>query len=363
MKKSRMKLIISLILTFVLLMVGCASKSTDKQGDANKPGTPSQKEIKVAMVLGEGGRGDLGFNDEAYEGIEKAQKELNIKFDYCEPKSVNDFETQLRMYAETGEYDLVIAVGATQLDALKIVAAEFPEQKFSIIDTVLEGFKNVHSVSARNPEQSFLSGVLAGIATQDERFPLSNKENVIAFAISMDSPLPRQTAAGFMAGAKYVNPQVEIIYNFVGSYRDPGKAKEIAMTAFQRGADIISHNAGASGLGVFNAAKEMNRYAIGTSRQSADPDFSLCVSVKKTEEFVYQEIEAIKNGTWKEGSTKKGLAEGICDYDVSGLKVEVPADVIEKLNAIKKDVIDGKLQIPYTIEEVDEWAKNNKFNN
>lgn len=361
-KKSRTKLILALMLTFALLITGCGSKSAGNQGDTNTPEPSKEKEIKIAMVLGEGGRGDLGFNDEAYEGIEKAQKELNIKFDYCEPNSVNEFETQLRMYAETEEYDLIIAVGATQLDAIKIVAAEFPEQNFSIIDTVLEDFKNVHSVSARNPEQSFLSGVLAGIATQDERFPLSNKENVIAFAVSMDSPLPRQTAAGFMAGAKYINPEVEIIYNFVGSYRDPGKAKEIAMTAFQRGADIISHNAGASGLGVFNAAKEMKKYAIGTSRQSADPDFSLCVSVKKTEEFVFQEIEDIKNGTWKPGSTQKGLAEGICDYDISGLKVQVPGDVIEKLDAIKKDIIDGKLKLPYKIEDVDEWAKNNQYN-
>lgn len=358
MKKSRIKLMTIILLIFTLVITGCSSKTVTQT-----PEKPVEKEIKVAVVLGEGGRGDLGFNDEAYAGAEKAQNDLKIKLDYVEPKSVNEFETQLRMYADTEEYDLIIAVGATQIDAMKIVAAEYPDQKFSIIDCVVKDFDNVHSVSARNPEQSFLSGVLSGIATLDERFPLSNKENIIAFAISMDSPIPRETAAGFMAGAKYVNPEVEIIYNFVGSYRDPGKAKEIAMAAYQRGADIISHNAGASGLGVFNAAKELGKYAIGTSRQSADPDNSLVISVKKVEEFVFQEIQTVKDGTWKAGSTQKGLAEGICDYDISGLNIKVPEDVIAKLDAIKKDVIDGKIKLPYKIEEVDEWAKNNQFKN
>ncbi|NLX62198.1 MAG: BMP family ABC transporter substrate-binding protein [Tissierellia bacterium] len=354
--KKNFKYFVLTILICTLFLTACSGgdSPTDSEGAIDN-------EIKIAMVLGEGGLGDLGFNDEAFEGLLKAAEDFGISYDYVEPKSVNDFEPQLRMFAESGEYDLVIAVGATQVDAVKLVASEFPDQRFSIIDVAVEGYDNIHSSSARNPEQHFLSGVLSGLVTLDDRLPYTNEENILAFAISIDAPIPREAAAGFMAGAKYVNPDVEIIYNFIGGYRDPEKAKEIALTAFDRGADIITHNAGASGLGVIEAARERGKYVIGTSRQSADVDYSLAVSVKKTEQMVYKEVESIVKGTWQAGSSVYGIADDVCDYDISGLKVEIPEDILEIVEDIKQEIIDGKLELPYKIEDVDEWAARNQY--
>jgi basic membrane protein A len=330
------------------------------QGGGKSGGTASASR-KFAMMLGVGGRGDNGYNDEVYLGCEQASQKYGIPFDYCEPKDISDFETQLRMYADSQEYDVIMACSTEHQDALIMVAQDYPEQKFCMIDASLDG-KNIHSITASHPEQHFLSGVLAGLVVQDSRLPLINpRTNILGFAIGMDSPVSRAQAAGFLAGAKFVNPQVSFFTNFIGAYNDPGTAKEISMSMYERGADIVSVNAGSSSLGVFNAAKEKNKYVIGTSLAMVDPDHSLSTSRKKVEQFVVQELGNIVNGTWAPGVEVYGIKEGVCDYDVANLNTKIPADVIEKVEKVKQMVIDGKLKLPTDLNQVDAWAANNQF--
>jgi len=355
-------LICTLVFTMAMaLLVGCGPKAPASESPADKGGEKGGSDMKFAIIFGVGGLGDNGYNDEVYKGVQMAAEQFGVSYDYAEPKDITEFETQLRMFADAEEYATIIAISTEQVEALKMVAEDYPDQRFTMLDTKIEGYDNIHSISASHPEQHFLSGMLAGLATQDERFPLSNPENVLGFTIAMDTPTSRAQASGFLAGAKYANPEVEILTNFIGGYNDPVTAKELALVMYERGADVVSANAGSSTQGVFAAAKEVNRYVIGTSLAMKDPTVSLSTSVKKVWLFVVQEIESLVNGTWKPGYTVKGIADGVCDYDVEGLDVEIPEDIVKILDDTKKMIAEGKLVLPTDLDQVDEWASKNRL--
>lgn len=350
-----------LVLCMVMsLLVGCGQKTPKAEKGSPSDGKKGS-DVKFAVLFGTGGLGDNGYNDEVYKGVKMAAEQFGAKYDYAEPQDITEFETQLRMFADTGEYDTIITISTEQAEALKMVAEDYPDQRFTMLDTKIEGLDNVHSISASHPEQHFLSGMLAGLATQDDRFPLSNPQNVLGFTIAMDTPTSRSQAAGFLAGAKYVNPKVEILTNFIGGYNDPVTAKELALVMYERGADVVSANAGSSTQGVFAAGKEANRYVIGTSLAMADPKISLSTSVKKVWLFIVQEIESLKNGTWKAGHTVKGIADGVCDYDIEGLDVKIPEDIVKILDDTRKLIAEGKLVLPVDLDQVNEWASKNQL--
>lgn len=361
MKKRFFSLILILALA-VTFLAGCAEDNPEPVEENPNTGVENEGDVNFAVVFGIGGLGDNGYNDEVFQGVEMAAEELGATYDYVEPRDISDVETQLRAFADSEEYDLIMAVSNEQGDILKMVAEDYPDQKFSMLDTPVDGYDNVSSVSAAYPDQHFLSGVLAGIATQDERFPLSDPDNnVLGFTIAMDNPTSRGQASGFLAGAKYINPEVEILTNFIGSFNDPATAKELALMMYERGADIVSANAGASTQGVFYAAEEQDKYAIGTSLNMIDPDRSLAISLKRSWLFVMEEVEHIKNGTWEAGSTVLGIPEGVCDYDTTGLNIEIPEDVVEILDDIRNKISNGELTLPSDLDQVDEWASQNQY--
>lgn len=364
--KKRTLVYVLVCLMAISIFVGCGQTApASEEPSANKTeaggGEKNEDGVKFAIIFGVGGLGDNGYNDEVNQGVQMAADQLGASYDYAEPQDISEFETQLRMFADSGEYDTIIAVSTEQAEALKMVAEEYPDQKFTMLDTKIDGYDNVHSISASHPEQHFLSGMLAGLATKDDRFPLSNPENVVGFTIAMDTPTSRGQAAGFLAGAKYANPEVEILTNYIGGYNDPVTAKELALVMYERGADVVSANAGSSTQGVFAAAKDKNRYVIGTSLAMADPEVSLSTSVKKVWLFVVQEIESLTKGTWEPGYTVKGMAEGVTDYDVEGLNVEIPEDVVKILDNTRKMIAEGKLVLPTDLDQVDEWASKNQL--
>jgi basic membrane protein A len=325
---------------------------------------PAAKIFNVAIVTGF--LGDNGFNDEAFAGAKKAIADLGVKVDNAQVNTADlaAVASAMRSYAEAQKYDLVMYIGSNSNDAVEDLAKDFPDQKFSIVDTTLSGQKNVSSVAAIDPEQAFLSGVISGIVTQGKHkaiFPMSNDANVLIYAGGMDSPTSRAGAAGFMAGARYVNPTVQIIYTIVGSYSNPVAAKEIALTGFKRGADIVTGNCGAGALGLLEAAKEQKAYFISTSPSTTDPNFSLCTSVKKTDVFVYQEIEALVKGTWKGGAVRKGIKDGACDVSFDRINIKYPKDILDIVSDVRKDVVAGKIVLPKDPRDLDEWTRTNQL--
>lgn len=340
-------LIISMISTLVCGCGSSASKKIDDSVSADK-----KSDIKVALVLGLGGLGDKGFNDSGYAGVEKAKKELGIQFDYVEPKEISEFETDHREYAKTGDYDLIIGLGFDQADAITKVASEFPDQKFLLIDGTVDA-PNVASVTFKDYEKAFMIGAFAAQET---------KTNKVGIVGGMDTPLINGFVAGYKSGAKYINKDIEVLVNYVGAWNDPNTAKEMAISMYDNGADIVYAAAGGSGLGVFSAAKEKDKYAIGAdvNQNSIDPDHIILSSVRRVDNVIFDQIKSIIDGSFKSGALNLGLKDNAVSYAVEESNIKMPQEYIDKVEALKKKIVDGEIKVPEKLEDVDSFLSTNK---
>lgn len=357
-----MKKVFAVLFSFVMLLgtvTACGGGSETKSSDKQAAGQKS--DLKVAIVLSTGGLGDKNFNDMSYDGLKKAKEEFGIDFDYAEPATVSDFLPNYRMFAETEEYDLIIGLANDQKEAITEISKDFPDQKISLIDAELD-LPNVRSIYTKWQEQTFLTGVAAGLATQG-KLPNANEENVIGVILGMENPTLQKGVLGFKAGAMYVNPDVEVLTGTVGSFNDPGKAKEMCLSMYNRGADMIQHIAGASGLGLFAAAKESNHYAfgVGGNQNSIEPDVIIATALRNVNEMVFNEVKKLHDGTWEAGIQISGIKEGAVGYDAEGSKVELPQDIVDQINKIKQKIVDGEL-IPVDDEsKLEQWLKDNPY--
>lgn len=360
--KKRLLKIAAMTLATCMVLTSCGKKSVEESKAPE--GADGDKPIKVAVCGGKAGSG--GFTDEGIAGADRARAELDVELDYVECEDNNAYETNGRFLSESGEYDLIIFVSSSVNDIVALFCDDYPEQKYSVIDCKLEGKENVRSVSAINGEQAFLSGVLCGLITTGEyqdAFPMTNDAQTLCYAGGMDNPTSREGAAGFMAGAKYVNPNVEILYTIVGGYSDPATAKEITLLGADKGADVATGNCGSGIMGILEGCKERNMYYIATSPADNDVNQSLCCSVKKTDVMVYNEVKSLLDGAWSAGHNQFGIASGVCDISFEGTLYEngIPEEIQSIIDQVRQDVIDGKIIMPEDVSDVEAWAAENQY--
>ncbi len=349
------------IFTIALALAMIMAISSWAAGGQDKPAAATTKALKVGLVLSTGGLGDKNFNDMAYAGVQQAQEKHGISFDYMEPKSASDFLPMLRSFAETGEYDLVIAMGNDQLESVKEIAEEFPNQKVSFIDSAAT-IPGVRSVATKWSEQTFLCGVVAGLATKS-KMPGTNPENVVGVVLGMDFPNLREGVAGFISGVKYVNPDAEVLQATIGSFNDPGKGKEIALSMYNRGADFVQHIAGASGLGVFNAAKTTGRYAfgVGGNQNWLEPDVIVATSIRNVNDMVFNEVKAVVENSWTPGLQISGMKEGAVGYSTDQSNVKLPEDIRTVVEKIRTRIVNGELVPNGDLTQMDTWVAANRY--
>ena len=374
--KRKVLALVAMLLTLAMVLSACGNTANNTSNNTGNntsnttndttDDTTGDDAVKVAVLGGKAG--STGFTDEGIAGADRAREELGITVDYveCPDEDMSSYETNGRFLSESGEYDLIIIVNSTAADLVSLFCDDYPDQKYTVVDCKLEGKDNVRSVSAVNGEQAFLSGVLCGLITTGEYkdvFPMTNDDNVLCYAGGMDSPTSREGAAGFMAGAKYVNPDVEILYTIVGGYNDPATAKEITLLGTDKGADIATGNCGSGIKGVLEACKERGAYYIATSPSDNDADQSLCCSVKKTDVLVYNEVKNFLEGNWTAGHNEFGIADGVCDISFEGTLYEggIPEDLQALIDQARQDVIDGKITMPADVNDVDAWAAENQY--
>ena len=335
-----MRHLLVLVLSFVVL-TGCG-----------KPADPAKTGETIGLVFDVGGRGDKSFNDGAYRGLERAQKELGIKFEYIEPTNA-DREAGLRRLAEQG-IPLVFGVGFLFTDSVCTVAKDFSGQKFACIDYDL-GAKpqvpaNVSAIRFREEEGTFLVGAIAGLVT---------KSNKVGFVGGMDIPLIHKFRAGYEAGVKAVNPGCEVIVNFAGltpdAFKDPVKGKELARSQYGAGVDIIFHASGSTGNGVFEEAKERNKaagkvvcYVIGVdSDQWEEGGHVLTSMLKRVDVAVFETIKAQKEGKFTAGAHTFGLKDdGVAYVRDDRNKAVVTDEIVAKVEALRKEIVEGKRTVP-----------------
>jgi basic membrane protein A len=298
--------------------------------------------LKVALVLDKGGKDDKSFNAAAYAGATRAEKDLKIDLKYVEATDTNAVENLHRSFARKN-FDLIIGIGFAQKEAVRKVAAQFPNVKFALVDGEITA-PNVRSLLFEVHEGSFLVGALAA---------LKSKTNSVGFVGGMDIPLIRRFAMGYAAGAKHINPKINIIENYVGvtgeAWNNPAKAKELALSQITQKADVIFVAAGASGSGVFDAAEEKKVYAIGvdSNQNWIKPGVILTSMLKSVDVAVYDTIKDTQSGKYAAGISRFGLKNNGVDYTLDKYNEKlITADMKKKVDDLKKQIIDGKITVP-----------------
>lgn len=330
-----------LLLVLLALIAGCGKKTAD---DA------SAKRVKIGLVFDVGGRGDKSFNDAAYRGLEKAKAELGVDYEYVEPGPGADREAGLRQFASRDDIPLIFGIGFIFTDDITNVAREFPEKKFACVDYSIDPNKplppNLVALEFKEEEGSFLVGALAAYLS---------KSGVIGFIGGMQSPLIKKFETGYAAGAKSANPACRVLVAYAGitgdAFKNPGKGKEIALGQYAGGADIIYHASGVTGLGVFEAAREKKKLAIGvdSDQYHEAPGYVLTSMTKIVDTAVFESVRSVLDGTFKGGSvmTFDLRSKGIdYVYDANNRNL-IPDTVRSKVEELRAKIISGDIAVPY----------------
>ena len=332
---------------FVLLLAALSVIVTVWPASATKGRPPAASTGKrIGLVFDVGGRGDKSFNDAAYEGLVRAEKELGVRITYLEPTGSEDRESALRLFASL-DYDLVLGVGFIFSSDIDVVAREYPKVPFACID-YFPGPKgmppNVAALSFREEEGSYLVGAVAGQMTKSKH---------VGFVGGMTGPLIKKFEAGYRFGVKTVCPTCEVLVGYAGAtpdaYRDPAKGKSITVSQIALGADVVYHASGATGHGVFEAAREGRAFAIGVDSDQHDemPGVIVTSMVKRADVAVFNIIRGVHEGAFSPGMHIFGLKEDGVDYVHEGPHAkDLPPAVIARTAELKAAVVAGKVTIP-----------------
>jgi basic membrane protein A and related proteins len=372
--RKRLLLLLSLLLSFSLIAAACGNDDsttdagsgddggdTGDAGDADTGDDDMADSISVSLIYDIGGRGDQSFNDSAFAGAERAAEELGITFTEASPNDDGSNRAELLQLGADAS-DLVVAVGFLFEGDVAAVGAENADTSFGVIDSVMLDFsqdppvpygENIAGTGFREEQGSFLVGAAAALKSE------SGKIGFIG-GVSGVGGLIERFEAGYIAGAKAVNPDIEILSEYVTAAPDfdgfnaPDRGKEIGLAMYEDGADVVYHAAGGTGAGLFEAAKDhsdmANRvWAIGVDSDqylTADPavqEFILTSMLKRVDVAVYTFIKAVVDGTFTGGPTTYDLAIDGVGYSTSGGFID---DIVPQLEEFKAQIIAGDIVVP-----------------
>lgn len=318
---------------------------------------PSSESLDVGIVFDVGGRGDKSFNDGAYNGAMRAARELGANVRFIEPGEGSDREAGLRLLAAEG-MDLIVGVGFIFTDDLTLLAKEYPNVKFAGVDysvatdsagRPIPPPRNLAALKFREEEGSFLVGALAAKVS---------KTGKVGFVGGMDAPLIHKFEAGYRAGVKHVCPTCQVIVQYAGvtpeAFRNPGRGKELALSQYQQGVDVIYHASGSTGLGVFEAARQTGKLAIGVDadQYAEAPGYILTSMVKGVDAAVFDAVQRVKEGRFEGGIIVFGLAENGVGYvyDANN-RALIPDSVRTAVEKLRQEIIAGRIKVPSTRQQ------------
>lgn len=345
-----------LMLVLVLSLLAATACSTPQATPAITEAAPAAteeaaapaSEFKVAMITSQGGLGDRSYNDSGYIGLQKAEKELGVEIKVIESSDpVGEGEQLLRTAADSG-FDLVITLEYSHFDPLARVAPDYPDTTFAILNIAVDA-PNVVSVIFKEQEASFLAGALAAMVTTMEGNDRVNPDAVIGAIGGTQSPGIDKFIVGYEEGAKFINPDTNVLSAYSNSFGDPAKGQELTLAMFDQGADIVFQIAGGTGEGVFQAADDAHHYAIGvdSDQDYIKPGSILTSMVKRVDVAVYDLISRLVAGSLQGGTTVEyGLKEdGVALSPMEYTREQVSPDFLTKVDDLKAKIISGEIVV------------------
>jgi basic membrane protein A and related proteins len=344
-----------LVVVLAVVAAGCGGDDDEDAAPATTTAPTTTEEapagdgLRVGLVTDIGGLDDRSFNFLANQGLERSEEQLGVEGRVLISRAEADYVPNLSTLARD-DYDLVVGVGFLMADAVETVAKRFPDVNFAIIDSSQADMKskptNVRGLLFREQEAGYLVGYLAGLLEAEE----AGSEQTISSVGGQKIPPVDRYIAGYQAGAKAANPEIETLNAYSQDFVDQARCKEIALNQIARGSDIVFQVAGNCGLGALSAAKEKNVRGIGVDADQAYlGNHILTSAIKKVDVAVFESVQAVQDGSFTGGEDVvfDVASGGVGLGDVSS---EVPADVLAKVQSVQDDLAAGKITgIPETV--------------
>ena len=302
--------------------------------------TAAAADFKPAVIYDMGGKFDKSFNEGVWNGVEKFTKETGVEVMEFEVTNETQREQAMRRMAERGA-TIVLGVGFAQADAIAKVAADYPDKQFSIIDVGWLDAPNLRQYVFKEHEGSYLVGVAAALASKTDK---------VGFVGGMDIPLIRKFACGYVGGVKSVNGSAAVYQNMTGTtpsaWNDPAKGAELTRSQIDRGADVVYHAAGGTGVGVIQAAADAGKLAIGVDKNQngVAPGSVLTSMLKRVDVAAYETFKDAFSGSFSSGIKVLGLAEGGVDWALDENNASlITADIKASVEQARSDIVSGKI--------------------
>ena len=329
MKRKVMAMVLTLVM--VLSLTAC--------GTAKSESASTAKTVKIGMVTDVGGVNDGSFNQSAWEGLQKASTDLGVEVKYLESKTDADYAPNVESFVD-GDYDLIICVGYMLADATKAAAKANPDQKFAIIDdNSMKDISNVTCLMFEQSQASYLVGLVAGMST---------KTNTVGFVLGMANATMNQFGYGYLAGVIDANPKAKILQTNANAFGDTAGGKSAAIAMVTKGADVIFHAAGGTGLGVIEGCVESKISVIGVDSDQSKlaPKNMLTSAMKRVDNACYDVAKSCKEGTIKGGEIIYDLKTG--GVDIAPTTTNLSQAIITAVDKAKESIKSGTVTVPKT---------------
>lgn len=352
------------VLTLLLsMLVGCGAQGGSASPSATpgespaaaEPATENENAGKIAVICNTGGLGDKSFNDSAKAGLDRAKAELGVDFTIVEPTEVSQGETYLRQFADAG-YGAVITLEYPHAEIVQRLADEYPNTVFVATDQVVANDKAL-SIIFDYHQSSYLAGVAAGMISSG-KYPIregvaSHGKNTVGVICALESDGFHNFTEAFAQGATAANPEVTVLFDYSAGFTDTQNAKTIAENMINnQNADVVYHACGLAGLGVLQAARLNNAFAVGvdSDQDYIEPGYVLTSVLKRVDVAVFKVAEQLKAGTLKGGILSLPLGDGTDITDMSEVaKYVTNQQAFDEIKAAveqaRADIISGKIKV------------------